>query len=91
MITKTQPDVGYVVRCRSHSTEGEKNCTPYQGEVGSGLVFLGGEVIDAHYDARFDTWGLLVTISLPISLPDLLSRFVELGAFDGNLYCSNSG
>lgn len=38
VITKTQPDVGYVVRCRSHSTEGKKNCTSYQGEVGSGLV-----------------------------------------------------
>lgn len=66
VITKTQPDVGCVVRCRSHSTEGGKNCTAYQGEAGSARVsFFSGKAIAAHYDARFDAWGLLVAISLP--------------------------
>lgn len=30
-----------------------------------GLVFFSGKAIAAHYDARFDALGLLVTISLP--------------------------
>lgn len=41
--------------------------------MGSGFLFFffffSGKATAAHYDARFDTWGLLVAISLP----DLLS------------------
>lgn len=63
MIIKAHPDVGYVVRCL------KKTALRIGGSGFRVFFFFCRKAIAAHYDARFDSWGLLVAISLP----DLLS------------------